>query len=51
MVQQVAVEAVSQSQKKQNSSLGWYSFVCSKIVAGFEAYGLAVIGMMPLERR
>ena len=51
MVQQAAVEAVSQSQSKQNFSLDWYSFICSKLIEGFEIYGLAVIGLPPFARR
>lgn len=51
MVQQAAVQAASQSQRKQNSSLDWYTFVCSKVFQGLEAYGFAVIGMPPFAGR
>lgn len=51
MVRQTVVEAASGSQRKLSSSLDWCSFVCSKVVEGFEAYGFAVIGMPPFARR
>jgi hypothetical protein len=51
MVQQTVVEAASGSQRKQNSPLDWYSFIYSKVVEGFEAYGFAVIGMPPFAGR
>ena len=51
MVQQMAVETVSQSQKKQSISFDWFSFICSKVLEGFGAYGFAVIGLPPSRRQ
>jgi len=51
MVQQKAVPTVSQSEQKHSASFDWFSFICSKMFDGFEAYGFAVIGMPPSARR
>lgn len=50
MVQQLVVETVLQSQKKQSTSFDWHRFVCSNLMEGLKAYGFAVIGMPPSAR-
>jgi len=47
MVRDTALQAASQSQGKRQSFPNWYSFLRSAIIAGFEAYGSAQIGMCP----
>jgi hypothetical protein len=40
-------QAATQSHTKPEFSERWYSFIYSAVVAGFEAYGLAQIGISP----
>ena len=48
MMCDTAGSIVSQSQRQPASSGGWFGFIRSAIVAGFEAYGLAQIGLPPI---
>ena len=47
MMRHTTFQAASQSQAKRKSSGGWYGFIRSAIVAGFESYGLAQMGLPP----
>jgi len=47
MMRDTVFQAGSQSEAKKRTSAGWYGFVRSAIVAGFEAYGSAQIGVAP----
>lgn len=47
MERDAAVQAVSESEKKRETFAIWYRALGSSILAGFEAYGSAQIGMLP----
>lgn len=47
MMRDTANQAVLQSQSKRQPSSRWYEFFRSAIVAGFESFGLAQLGMCP----
>lgn len=46
MMRDTAIRTASESQRRE-SSAGWYGFVRSAMIAGFEAYGSAQIGIAP----
>jgi hypothetical protein len=51
MMLERAVQKDWQSQREGDSSRGWFSFIRSAILAGFESYGAAQIGIPPLSQR